>query len=152
RGDTSGNGQGSQVIAEHASLGRYILACDETPDLLFTENETNVQRLYGAPNPSPYVKDGVNDAIVYGQGEAVNPDGVGTKAAAHYHGAGLAGRLARSLARLVRPRCGSARRPAPNAPARAGSARSGSETRPRRRGAARPPGANRRRTVAWRLE
>jgi hypothetical protein len=82
RSDTSGNGYGSQIIAEHASLGRYILACDETPDLLFTENEINVERLYGAPNPSSYVKDGINDAVVHGRGEAVNPEGVGTKAAA----------------------------------------------------------------------
>jgi hypothetical protein len=78
------NGWGSVVIAEHAALGRYSLACDGAPDLLFTENETNVQRLYGAPNLSPYVKDGINDAVVHGRAEAVNPAGVGTKAAAHY--------------------------------------------------------------------
>ena len=71
------------------------------PELLFTENETNDQRLYGTDNPSPYVKDGINDYIVHGQQEAVNPQHIGTKAAAHYHLASA----------RVRPRlcvCGSA--------------------------------------------
>jgi hypothetical protein len=84
RGDARGNGHGSQVIAEHPELGQYILACEAAPELLFTENETNVTRLYGAANPTPYVKDGINDAVVHGRAEAVNPGGVGTKAAAHY--------------------------------------------------------------------
>ncbi len=75
---------GGNVIAEHPTLGRYVLACAAAPELLFTENETNVARLYGAANPTPYVKDGINDAVVHGRAEAVNPAGVGTKAAAHY--------------------------------------------------------------------
>ncbi|HEX5690249.1 MAG TPA: hypothetical protein VFX76_09620, partial [Roseiflexaceae bacterium] len=75
----------STVVAEHAQLGRYTLACDGAPQLLFTENETNIQRLYGVPNASAYVKDGINDAVVHGRTEAINPDGVGTKAAAQYH-------------------------------------------------------------------
>jgi hypothetical protein len=65
-------------------LGRYILACDALPELLFTENETNVARLYGAANPTPYAKDGITEAVVHGRAEAVNPAGVGTKAAAQY--------------------------------------------------------------------
>jgi hypothetical protein len=85
RSDTSGNGQGNQVIAEHAELGRYVLACEAAPELLFTENDTNLARLYGAANAAPYVKDGINDAIVLRRADAVNPAGVGTKAAAHYH-------------------------------------------------------------------
>ncbi|HEX9438800.1 MAG TPA: hypothetical protein VF909_03915, partial [Roseiflexaceae bacterium] len=85
RGDASGNRHGSQVIAEHSELGQYTLACEAAPDLLFTENETNAVRLYGAINPTPFVKDGINDAVVHGRAEAVNPAGVGTKAAAHYH-------------------------------------------------------------------
>jgi hypothetical protein len=79
------DGQGSVIIANHPKLGRYTLACDGAPELLFTENETNIARLYGAPNATPYVKDGIGEAIVHGRAEAVNPTGVGTKAAAHYH-------------------------------------------------------------------
>jgi len=60
------------------------LFCDGSPELLFTENETNKQRLYGGENASPYVKDGINNFIVHGQTEAVNPSKLGTKAAAHY--------------------------------------------------------------------
>ena len=52
--------------------------------LLFTENETNTQRLFGVPNSSPYVKDGINNFIVHDQKEAVNPDQKGTKVSAHY--------------------------------------------------------------------
>jgi hypothetical protein len=70
--------------AQHATLGEYWLACDGAPELLFTENETNTQRLWGVQNRTPYVKDGINAAIVDGQLEAVNPQRVGTKAAAHY--------------------------------------------------------------------
>ncbi len=63
----------------------YVQARDEsnTP-LLFTENETNAERLFGTPNPSPYVKDGIHNAVVHRQMEAVNPDQKGTKCAAHY--------------------------------------------------------------------
>lgn len=52
--------------------------------LLFTENETNTERLFGVPNASPYVKDGINDAVVNGRVERVNPEGRGTKVAAHF--------------------------------------------------------------------
>ena len=51
--------------------------------LLFTENDTNTERLFGTPNEIPYVKDGINDAVVYGLSERVNPDQRGTKVAAH---------------------------------------------------------------------
>ena len=50
----------------------------------FTENETNQERLSGTPNLSPYVKDGINNYLIHGQSQAVNPEKVGTKAAAHY--------------------------------------------------------------------
>ena len=57
----------------------------ETAPLLFTENETNHTRLHlDYPNAGPYLKDGINDYVVQGRREAVNPDRVGTKAAAHY--------------------------------------------------------------------
>jgi hypothetical protein len=78
-------GKGSSVIeADHETLGPRRLFCDGAPELLFTENDTNLQRLYGSPNPNPYVKDGINDYLVHGRRDAVNPEQVGTKAAAHY--------------------------------------------------------------------
>jgi hypothetical protein len=72
------------IEAEHPVLGPRWLYCDGAPELLFTENETNTQRLFNAPNATPYVKDGINDHIVNGAQHAVNPDQVGTKAAANY--------------------------------------------------------------------
>ena len=47
-------------------------------------NETNVQVLYGVPNPSPHVKDAFHEAVVRGNAAAINPEFMGTKAAAHY--------------------------------------------------------------------
>jgi hypothetical protein len=73
------------LIAEHPEMeGRYRLSCDGASELLFTENESNARRLWGADNPSPYVKDAFHEFIVRGDREAVNPAGNGTKAAAHY--------------------------------------------------------------------
>jgi hypothetical protein len=66
------------------TLGERYLACAGDMPLLFTENETNTQRIFGVPNRSPYVKDSINTYIVHGQAEAVNPAQQGTKAAAHY--------------------------------------------------------------------
>ena len=54
------------------------------PALLFTENETNFERLFGVPNPGPFVKDAFHEAIVGGRTDKVNPRRQGTKAAAHY--------------------------------------------------------------------
>ncbi len=72
------------VQAQHHELGESWLACEGTPELLFTENETNNERLWNVPNPTPYVKDGINEIIVNKAEGKVNPDGVGTKVAAHY--------------------------------------------------------------------
>ena len=66
------------------SLADHYLYCEGTVPLLFTENESNTQRIFGTPNRSPYVKDGINNYIVNGQKDAVNPGGVGTKASPHY--------------------------------------------------------------------
>jgi hypothetical protein len=66
------------------SLPTVYLYCDGNAPLLFTENETNHERIFGAPNASPYVKDGINNFVVHGNAEAVNPAQTGTKAAAHY--------------------------------------------------------------------
>jgi hypothetical protein len=75
---------GSSVVAlQEAAYGRRWLYCDQAPPLLFTENETNTIRLFGLGAPG-YFKDGINDSVVNGRGNAVNPGQVGTKAAAHY--------------------------------------------------------------------
>jgi Mannosylglycerate hydrolase MGH1-like glycoside hydrolase domain len=76
---------GGVVEAEHATLGRRWLVCEGAGDLLFTDNESNLRRLWGVPNVLPYVKDAFHDYVVLGRAEAVNPAGEGTKAAAHYH-------------------------------------------------------------------
>ena len=72
------------IEAEHHLLGNYLLHCEAADDLLFTENETNALRLFGAPNASPYVKDAFHDYLIAGKRVAVNPARVGTKAAALY--------------------------------------------------------------------
>ena len=66
------------------SLDDYYLYCEGETPLLFTENDTNHARLSGGQNPSPYVKDGINDFLVHGTTAAVNPAQQGTKVAAHY--------------------------------------------------------------------
>src|ERR1700740_2811584 len=72
------------IAATEAQLGDYSLHCEGNPLLLFTENETNNQRLFGTANPTPYVKDGIDDCVVADRQNAVNPNNTGTKAAAHY--------------------------------------------------------------------
>ncbi|HXY07294.1 MAG TPA: glucosidase [Terriglobales bacterium] len=74
----------SVVAAEHAQLGVRYLYCEEDVPLLFTENETNNERIFGTPNASPYVKDGINNYLVERMQSAVNPQRTGTKAAALY--------------------------------------------------------------------
>lgn len=74
----------SAVVAVHPLQGEFILACDGDVPLLFTENETNHELLFGQSNESTYVKDGINDCVVQGRQHAVNPAKQGTKAAAHY--------------------------------------------------------------------
>ena len=72
------------IQATHDELGDYKLHCEDAQDLLFTANETNTERLFGSPNSHRFVKDGINDFIVQGREEAVNPEHTGTKASAHY--------------------------------------------------------------------
>ncbi len=72
------------IAAAHRDLPDIALCCDGDPHLLFTENETNNERIFGTPNNSPYVKDGINNYIVHGRRDAINPNQTGTKAAAHY--------------------------------------------------------------------
>jgi glycogen debranching enzyme len=72
------------IEVEHDALGGRWLYCESDPELLFTDNETNRQRLYGVPNLGSYVKDGINDYVVEGRKDAINGEQVGTKAAALY--------------------------------------------------------------------
>jgi len=68
----------------HEHLPDYYLYGQGHIPLLFTENETNNVRLFNGQNASPFVKDGINNFVIHGQADAVNPASVGTKAAAHY--------------------------------------------------------------------
>ncbi|HLZ30629.1 MAG TPA: glucosidase [Chloroflexota bacterium] len=72
------------IQAIHHELGTYWLVCQGEPELLFTENESNAQRLWGVPNRTPYVKDAIHARIVEGIAGGTNRAQVGTKAAAHY--------------------------------------------------------------------
>jgi len=72
------------IMASHATLGDRFLYCEGDIPLLFTENETNSQRLFGTANRTPYVKDGINNTIVYGISGATNPEKTGTKVSPHY--------------------------------------------------------------------
>jgi hypothetical protein len=72
------------IDLESRMYGRRRLVFEGSPELLFTENETNYRRLFGAENSGLWVKDGINDYLVYGDRNAVNPARSGTKAAGLY--------------------------------------------------------------------
>jgi hypothetical protein len=72
------------IAASHAELGERYLYCDGDVPLLFTENETNNQRIFGSPNVSAFVKDGINNYVVEGNEHGVNSQKVGTKSSAQY--------------------------------------------------------------------
>ena len=76
--------QTSVIETQHDYYGLRRLLCEGEPTLLFTENETNSRRLYGDQEGARYVKDSFHDYVVRGEKDAVNPDHVGTKAAAQY--------------------------------------------------------------------
>ncbi|MGG6263037.1 MGH1-like glycoside hydrolase domain-containing protein [Leptolyngbya sp. AN03gr2] len=76
--------QGNIIEAWHPTLGERWLYAQNSAKMLFTENETNNERLFGVPNHSRYVKDGINDYVVQGQKDTVNPHQTGTKAALHH--------------------------------------------------------------------
>ena len=78
-----------ELLLSHETLGNFRLAVEplpgnNSPQFLFTENETNAAKLFGSENTIPYVKDAFHEYIINGV-KAVNPDNIGTKAAAHYH-------------------------------------------------------------------
>jgi hypothetical protein len=74
----------SLIEAEQNYYGRRWMVFEGSPVLLFTENETNLTRLFGIQNPTPYVKDSFHDYVIQGKSDAVNPAQTGTKAAADY--------------------------------------------------------------------
>jgi Glycosyl hydrolase family 63 C-terminal domain len=71
--------QDGMMRVEHGELGEYQFAYERAGVPLFTENETNAMRLFGAQNSSPYVKDAFHDYIIHGRKDAVNPNQKGTK-------------------------------------------------------------------------
>jgi hypothetical protein len=73
------------VRASHPIIGAWRVETAPEAELLFTENDTNTERLWGTPNSSRYVKDGINDYLVGGQHDRVNPEQQGTKLAARHH-------------------------------------------------------------------
>jgi hypothetical protein len=72
------------IELHHPYYGKRWLYCEGNPEPLFTENETNIRRLFGTDNTSSHFKDGINDYVVHGSKEAVNDAGSGTKAAGRY--------------------------------------------------------------------
>ena len=95
----------SVVVASEPLLGEFVMSCEGNVPLLFTENETNNERLFpGVQNESPYVKDGIHNRVIHGHEEAVNPAKQGTKVAAHYQagvGAGQTTVIRLRLSRLT---------------------------------------------------
>ena len=76
--------RGALLISSHSALGRRTLYAEGNVTPLFTENETNNERLFSSPNRSRFVKDGINDYFVHGRKDAVNAEHRGTKVALHY--------------------------------------------------------------------
>jgi hypothetical protein len=88
RPDLRSSGDG-EITVTHATLGNFYFLLDpanraDCRGLLFTENETNQQKLFGTPNARPFVKDGFHEAVVHGNCDAVNSAMFGTKTAPHY--------------------------------------------------------------------
>ena len=90
------------VEASHHELGKRRLYCEGTPELLFTENESNLMRLFKSENYYSYVKDAFHDYVIHGNTTAVNPANVGTKVAAYY-GLEIAGKKSVTLRLRLRP-------------------------------------------------
>ncbi len=83
---TESNAENLELInLKEEMLGEYQMICADSKNLLFTENDTNLQKLYNSENEAKFVKDAINNFIVNGEENAVNPENKGTKAAAHYY-------------------------------------------------------------------
>lgn len=74
----------SQIEVNHRLFERMKLYCLDADQLLFCENETNMERVFGKENTSLYTKDGINNYIIHGKEKAINPNNIGTKASAKY--------------------------------------------------------------------
>jgi glycogen debranching enzyme len=72
------------ILARESEIGDYRFYYADGGTQLFTENETNNERLFGTNNPSPYVKDAFHRCVINGETTAVNPEIKGTKAAVQY--------------------------------------------------------------------
>jgi hypothetical protein len=70
-----GGNRVSVVATSHPELGEGFLYCERSVPLLFTENETNSERIFGTTNRTPYVKDSINNFLVHQQSAGVNPSG-----------------------------------------------------------------------------
>lgn len=90
------------ISASHSEIGDYFLYADNVVPTLFTENETNNERIFGTKNGSLYVKDGINDYIVNAKKNSVNPEKKGTKASFHYQLSVRGGQTAKVRLRLSR--------------------------------------------------
>ncbi|MBX3388908.1 MAG: glucosidase [Phycisphaeraceae bacterium] len=72
------------ISASHWELGEYSLHCEDADELLFTENETNFERIFGFKSANLYAKDAFHEYVIHNRKQAVNPESRGTKAAARY--------------------------------------------------------------------
>jgi hypothetical protein len=73
------------VVGNHDQLGRFVLYFEAQDRLLFCDNDTNAAKVFGSAVSPGYFKDGIDDFIVHGRDEAINPASLGTKVAAVYH-------------------------------------------------------------------
>jgi hypothetical protein len=78
-----------RLALTHETLGKYVVEIGAAPDgsrpeVLFTDNESNAQRLWNTENATPFVKDAFHERVIHGRIDAVNPKQFGTKAAPHY--------------------------------------------------------------------
>jgi len=112
-------GTGAMIEASHDALGRYQLHCENAETFLFTENESNFERLWSVPNRCPFVKDSINDAVTQNRIDLINPEKVGTKAAAQYRFAIPANESRTVRLRFARVDLGSARNATPARSSRA---------------------------------
>jgi hypothetical protein len=94
-------GADASISVDHPQFPHLQLYCDGQPEFLFCDNETNVRRLWGADAPGHYFKDGINDCVVSGNTNAVNPERRGTKVAAYYRLSLSSGENTRLRARLT---------------------------------------------------